>query len=74
MTELNLGYIARPQFYDFHTRLERRFVHFAKFLPSSTMRIPSSVEYCLRVARRMSFTIRSEDILGVPDFWLISTP
>ena len=33
-----------------------------------------SAEYCLRVARRMSFTIRSEDILGVPDFWLISTP
>ena len=42
--------------------------------PSSTMRIFSSAEYCLRVARRMSFTIRSEDILGVPDFWLISTP
>jgi hypothetical protein len=42
--------------------------------PSSTMRIFSSAEYCMRVARRMSFTIRSEDILGVPDFWLISTP
>jgi hypothetical protein len=42
--------------------------------PSSTMRIFSSAEYCLRVARRMSFTIRSEDILEVPDFWLISTP
>ena len=26
------------------------------------------------VARRMSFTIRWEDDLGVPDFWLISTP
>jgi hypothetical protein len=25
----------------------------------------SSAEYCLRVARRMSFTIRSEDIVGV---------
>jgi hypothetical protein len=30
---------------------------------SSTMRIFSSAEYCLRVARRMSFTIRSEDNL-----------
>jgi hypothetical protein len=38
------------------------------------MRIFSSAEYCLRVARRMSFTIRSEDIVGVPDFWLTSTP
>ncbi len=38
MTELNLGYIARPQFYDFHTRLERRFVHFAKFLPPRGLR------------------------------------
>jgi hypothetical protein len=40
----------------------------AAFRPSSTMRIFYSAEYCLRVARRMSFTIRSEDILGVPDF------
>src|ERR1700730_11129680 len=39
---------------------------------SSTMRIFSSAEYCLRVARRMSFTIRSDDNLEVPDFWLIS--
>src|SRR3954463_15822652 len=35
---------------------------------------PSSAEYCLRVARRMSRTIRSDDNLAGPDFWLISTP
>ena len=29
--------------------------------PSSTIRIFSAAEYCLRVARRMSFTIRSDD-------------
>jgi hypothetical protein len=28
----------------------------------------------LDVARRMSFTIRSDDNFGVPDFWLISAP
>jgi hypothetical protein len=38
------------------------------------MRIFSSAEYCLRVARRMSRTIRSDDNLAGPDFWLISTP
>jgi len=42
--------------------------------PSSTMRIFSSAEYCLHVTLRMSFTIRSEDNLVIPDFWLISTP
>src|SRR3954447_232509 len=41
--------------------------------PSSTILIFSSAEYCLRVARRISFTIRSDEI-DVPDFWLISTP
>src|SRR4051812_8585824 len=35
--------------------------------PSSTMRIFSSAEYCLRVARRMSRTIRSDDNLAGPD-------
>src|SRR5271163_3240188 len=33
--------------------------------PSSTTRIFSSAEYCLRVARRMSFTTRSEDNFSV---------
>ena len=42
--------------------------------PSSTMRIFSSAEYCLRVARRMSFTIRSDDGFWLSDFCLISTP
>src|SRR5271156_2611186 len=37
--------------------------------PSSTTRIFSSAEYCLRVARRMSFTTRSEDNFSVSDFW-----
>src|SRR5258707_6997922 len=39
--------------------------------PSSTMRIFSSAEYCFRVARRMSFTTRSDDTLVVSDFCLI---
>jgi putative transposase len=34
----------------------------------------SSAEYCRRVARRMSFTNRSDEGLGLSDFWLISTP
>jgi hypothetical protein len=32
------------------------------------MPIFSSAKYCLQVAPRMSFTIRSEDILAVADF------
>jgi hypothetical protein len=32
-----------------------------------------SAEYCLRVTRRMSLTSRSDDGLGLSDFWLIST-
>src|SRR6266478_1264597 len=39
--------------------------------PSSTMRIFSSAEHCFRVARRMSFTTRSDDTLVVSDFCLI---
>ena len=42
--------------------------------PSRTMRILSSAEYCLRVARRISRTSRSDDVSGVPDFCLMSTP
>src|SRR5881392_3749085 len=42
--------------------------------PSSTMRIFSSEECRLRVARRMFFTIRSDDDSGCTDFCLISTP
>ena len=38
--------------------------------PSRTMRIFSSAEYCLRVARRMSLTCFSADLCG-PDFCLI---
>ena len=33
-----------------------------------------SAEKCLRVARRMSFTIRSAEDFGLQDFWLISVP
>src|SRR5215472_11535579 len=40
--------------------------------PSRTMRIFSSAEYCLRVARRMFFTSRSDGELARPDFCLIS--
>src|SRR3954470_9260402 len=36
--------------------------------PSSTTRIFSSAEYCLRVARRMSRTIRSDDKFGGAGF------
>jgi hypothetical protein len=43
-------------------------------LNAARLQIQPSAEYCLRVARRMSLTIRSEDDLGVPDFWIISTP
>ncbi len=42
--------------------------------PSRTMRIFSSGEYCLRVARRMFFTIRSDGDSECTDFCLISTP
>jgi len=42
--------------------------------PSSTTRIFSSADYCLRVARRMFFTSRSDDESNCPDFCLISTP
>ena len=31
----------------------------------------SSAEWCFRVARRMSFTIRPDGVAGVPDFCLI---
>jgi hypothetical protein len=34
----------------------------------------TAAEYCLRVARRMSFTIRSDDGFWISDFCLISTP
>src|SRR5947208_6450100 len=39
--------------------------------PSRTMRIFSSAEYCLRVARRMSRTSRSDGVSGVLDFGLM---
>src|ERR1700760_501321 len=49
--------------------------------PSSTMRILSSAEWCLRVARRISRTTRSAGDFGTAwlgdgaeDFWLIFTP
>src|SRR3982751_2684655 len=42
--------------------------------PSSTMRIFSSAPYCLRVARRISFTTCSADAFCVPDFCLIFAP
>ena len=42
--------------------------------PSRTMRIFSSAEYCLRVARRMSRTSRSDGVSGVLDLCLMSTP
>jgi hypothetical protein len=42
--------------------------------PSSTMRIFSSAEYCLRVARRMLFTRRSDVELAGLDFYLVSVP
>ena len=42
--------------------------------PFRTMRNFSSVAYCLRVARRMLFTRRSDGELGVADFFLISVP
>jgi hypothetical protein len=42
--------------------------------PSSTIRIFSSAEYCLRVARRMLFTSRSDEELPDVDFSLISIP
>jgi hypothetical protein len=42
--------------------------------PSRTIRIFSSAEYCLRVARRMFFTRRSDGELGVADFCLIAFP
>ena len=38
------------------------------------MRIFSSAEYCLRVARRMFLTSHSDGEPVVPDFYLISTP
>jgi hypothetical protein len=52
----------------FHTMLD------SPRKPSRTMRIFSSAEYCLRVARRMLFTRRSDGELGVADFCLISVP
>src|SRR5258708_3902939 len=42
--------------------------------PSRTIRIFSSAEYCLRVARRMVFTSRSDGELPVTDFCLICAP
>ena len=42
--------------------------------PSSTIRIFSSAEYCLRVARRMSLTTFGAGSLCLPDSCLISTP
>src|SRR5690606_27504753 len=42
--------------------------------PSSTMRIFSSAEYCLRVARRMSLMTCSAGAFPVPDFCLIFAP
>ena len=42
--------------------------------PSRTIRIFSSDEWRLRVARRMFFTIRSDEDLACTDFCLISTP
>src|SRR6187455_3299884 len=41
---------------------------------SSTMRIFSSAEYCLRVARRMSLMTCSDGAFPVPDFCLIFAP
>jgi hypothetical protein len=41
---------------------------------SSTMRIFSSAEYCLRVARRMSLMTCSAGAFPVPDFCLIFAP
>jgi len=46
-------------------------------LPSQavqTMRIFSSAEYCLRVARRMFFTRRPDEEVGVLEFCLTSFP
>jgi hypothetical protein len=42
--------------------------------PSRTMRIFSSDEWRLRVARRIFFTSRSDGDSGCTDFCLISTP
>jgi hypothetical protein len=42
--------------------------------PSRTMRIFSSAECCLRVARRISLTRRSDGVSGVVDFCLMPTP
>jgi hypothetical protein len=42
--------------------------------PSRTIRIFSSAEYCLRVARRMVFISRSDGELPVTDFCLICAP
>src|SRR5690606_22093386 len=42
--------------------------------PSSTMRIFSSAEYCLRVARRMSLMTCSAGAFPVPGFCLIFAP
>ena len=42
--------------------------------PSSTMRIFSSAEYCLRVRRQMYRTVFSAGSLARVDFWLIFVP
>ena len=42
--------------------------------PSSTMRIFSSAEYCLRVARRMSLIALAAPVWRVSDFCLIFVP
>ena len=42
--------------------------------PSSTMRIFSSAEYCLRVARRMSLMVLSAAVCRACDFCLICVP
>ena len=42
--------------------------------PSRMMRIFSSAEYCLRVARRMSLASRSDGVSGVLGFCLMPTP